>query len=250
MELKINNREEMKKLLVAAAVASLAGTANAQSAFEGFYGQISTGYENNSVGNTNLAVSQSAIRGFRARSFIDQNGGNATNETMPLIVGLGYTFAINSQFTLGIGADYSTLSSKTNTIQYTTPTIANRENRINYELSNRYSIYLSPGYVIDKDKLAYLKAGYANQKIQQFDGTSGNFEGSTNMNGYLLGLGYKQLIRAGFYVFGEANYYSFSNTNINFSGSTTAPRLGGAFNQVSNPNTTTYNLLVGVGYKF
>jgi outer membrane immunogenic protein len=238
------------KLSLAAAAIVMAGSAVAQSAFQGFYGQIATGYENNSVENTNLAVSQSAIGRFRARSFVDQNGGNATNETVPLIVGVGYTFAINSQFTLGIGADYSTLSSKTNTIQYTTPTIPNRENRINYELSNRYSIYASPGYVIDKDKLAYLKAGYANQKIQQFDGTSGNFEGGANMNGYLLGLGYKQLIKAGFYAFGEANYYSFSNANINFNGSTTAPRIGGTFNQISNPKTTAYNFLVGVGYKF
>jgi len=33
----------MKKLLVAAAVTGLVGTVNAQSAFEGFYGQVGVG---------------------------------------------------------------------------------------------------------------------------------------------------------------------------------------------------------------
>ena len=39
------------KLLIAFAVAGLAGTAHAQSAFEGFYGQIATGYESNTIEN-------------------------------------------------------------------------------------------------------------------------------------------------------------------------------------------------------
>ena len=48
----------MKKLLVAAALAGLVGTANAQSAFEGFYGQVGIGYEmvspSLSYGNLNI----------------------------------------------------------------------------------------------------------------------------------------------------------------------------------------------------
>ncbi|OIN00253.1 hypothetical protein A9236_02930 [Polynucleobacter sp. QLW-P1DATA-2] len=45
----------MKKVLMAAAVATafVAPHTYAQSAFEGFYGQIATGYENNQVSSLN-----------------------------------------------------------------------------------------------------------------------------------------------------------------------------------------------------
>jgi hypothetical protein len=56
-------------------------TAIAQSAFEGFYGQISTGYENNSVSNTGLTMSNSS-------NF--PGGNNSSKGSMPLVVGLGY----------------------------------------------------------------------------------------------------------------------------------------------------------------
>ena len=240
----------MKKLLVAAAVASLVGTANAQSAFEGFYGQIATGYESNTVNNTDITVNQTAVGALPARSFTDANGGNASDNGMPLLLSLGYTFSITPSFTLGLGADYSALTTTTNTIQYTTAGQPTRANKSYYKVSNRYSVYLTPGLVIDKNKLAYLKAGYSNQKLQGYDGTTGNSEGDANMNGYVLGLGYKQMISSGFYVFGEANYYTFSKVNLNASGSTTGARTGGTFNQTSNPGANAYNLLVGVGYRF
>ena len=47
----------MKKLLVAAAVTGLVGTVNAQSAFEGFYGQVGVGYESVDLGISNDVVS-------------------------------------------------------------------------------------------------------------------------------------------------------------------------------------------------
>lgn len=240
----------MKKLLVAAAIAGLAGTVSAQSAFEGFYGQIATGYEKNTVTNTDITVNQSAVGSFSARSFSDVNGGNASDNGMPLLLSLGYTFSLSPSFTLGLGADYSALTTTTNTIVYDYNSTALRANRAFYKVSNRYSIYLTPGLVIDKDKLAYLKAGYSNQKLEGYDGATGNSEGSANMNGYVLGFGYKQMITSGFYAFGEANYYTFSKVNLNASGSTTGARAGGTFSQTSNPGANAYNFLVGVGYRF
>jgi len=41
------------KLLIAFALTGIAGTGHAQSSFEGFYGQIATGYESNSIGDLN-----------------------------------------------------------------------------------------------------------------------------------------------------------------------------------------------------
>lgn len=241
----------MNKKLIASAVLVLSSSVSAQSAFEGFYGQISTGYENNTVNNTDIAVTRSRVsNALPAQNFTDSNGGNATAGGMPLIVGLGYTFSLTPTFTLGLGADYSTLSTTTNTIQYTPA--GGRTNLANYKISNRYNIFLTPGYAIDKDKLAYFKAGYTNQKLEGFDGTSGLSEGSSNMSGYVLGLGYKQMITSGFYGFAEANYYNYSKVNLNSSGITQPPalRAGGTFTNAANPGANAYNFLVGVGYKF
>jgi outer membrane immunogenic protein len=241
----------MNKKIIAAFAFAFTGTVSAQSAFQGFYGEISTGYENNTVNNTDITVSQSRVSAaFPARTFTDSNGGNASKGNMPLVLGLGYTFSLAPKFTLGLGADYSTLTTTTNTIQYTTAGQPTRLNKSNYKISNRYSIFLAPGYAIDKDKLAYFKAGYSNQKLEGFDGTSGNAEGSSNMSGYVLGLGYKQMITSGFYGFAEGNYYNYSKVNLNGSGSTTGLRAGGTFTQTSNPGANAYNFLVGVGYKF
>ena len=48
------------KSLVAAAATVVASSAMAQSAFEGFYGQIATGYESNQVSNLNMSNNQAA----------------------------------------------------------------------------------------------------------------------------------------------------------------------------------------------
>jgi len=239
----------MNNKIIAAAALVLSSSVGAQSAFEGFYGQISTGYENNTVNNTDITVNQSRVSAaFPARTFIDSNGGNASKGDMPLVLGLGYTFSLAPKFTLGLGADYSTLTSKTNTITYTPA--GGRTNLANYKISNRYSIFLTPGYAIDKDKLAYFKAGYSNQKLEGFDGTSGNSEGSSNMSGYVLGLGYKQMITSGFYGFAEGNYYTFSKVNLDSTGPTAGNRIGGTYATSANPGANAYNFLIGVGYKF
>ncbi len=90
----------MKKLLIAAAVAGLVGTANAQSAFEGAYGQLGVGYEDNNVSSSSLDASGTRVSSNSA------NSGNFAG-----VVGLGYNFAINKQFLLGIGADYGFMPS-------------------------------------------------------------------------------------------------------------------------------------------
>lgn len=241
----------MKKILLAVVMSAVIGNAYAQSIFEGLYGQIATGYESNNISNTDLQVNQSRIPGVaRARTLNDVDGGSSSKSGMPLVIGVGYTFSLESNYTIGFGFDYSALNTTTSTIQYSTAGLPNRANKAYYEVSNRYSIFLSPGIAIDKDKLAYLKAGYTNQKLAIYDGTSGNFEGSTQMGGYIAGLGYKQMIASGLYLYGEANYYFYPNSGLNGTGATTGARAGGTFSQTSNPSANAYNFLVGVGYKF
>jgi len=91
----------MKKQLIAAAtIGLLAGTASAQSAFEGFYGQVATwGYEYNSVASGNVTAQG-------AGTSVSANVNTASSSNALLIAGLGYTMMLDKSFTLGLGADY------------------------------------------------------------------------------------------------------------------------------------------------
>lgn len=225
----------MKKLLVAAAVAGLIGTANAQSAFEGFYGQVGIGYENNNIG--------SYTTNFNDNTPVSVSPNSANNGGFAGVVGLGYNYSITKDFLLGIGFDYGVVPS--NNFNSTSPDGDIFTNKI----ANRYNIFVTPGYVINKNKLAYLKAGYSSQSIKITDqsgiGTDGETLGSGNVNGYVLGLGYKQMVQSGFYGFAEANYYSYSALK---SGANTL--TSGEVVTNVNPKSSAYQFLIGVGYKF
>ncbi|MBU3564487.1 outer membrane protein [Polynucleobacter sp. MWH-HuK1] len=233
------------KLLVALAATGLVATsAFAQkSAFEGFYGQIATGYEANNV-QSNTTTFTTVPAGYGATySNPSVNFSNA-----PLIAGLGYTFSLTNQFTLGLGADYSFITGKSGNFTSTSTSPDADPNNAYYKTSNRFNVFLTPGYVIDKDKLAYLKAGYSTQKLEGFDATNGASVGSENVSGYILGLGYKQMITSGLYGFGEVNYMSYSKANLTTSGPCSMGCT--SYSGTSSAGSTAYNLLVGLGYKF
>ena len=98
------------------------------------------------------------------------------------------------------------------------------------QLSNRFNLFLTPAYAINKDKLVYIKAGYS-QVSTQFNratsitktlngvstttaSTGGNQ--SSNQGGYLFGLGYKQIITSGLYGFVEGNYMGYSAPSYSY----------------------------------
>jgi opacity protein-like surface antigen len=247
----------MKKKLLVASLLALAGTGvMAQSAFQGFYGQLGTGYEGNTFSSLN---STGTLAGQPNETWA---AGNQNANGLPLVVGLGFNVAVSPSWLLGLGADYSALKQKSSNYN-TTGADANTRgqtlNGSNLETSNRFNIFLSPGYVINKDKLAYLKAGYSSVTIAQ---TMPNQVGPapfTNLgwssanptstaSGYILGLGYKQIISNGLYGFVEGNYMSYGSTNFSATGTTVNVNRG--YTLSNSPNLKTMQLLVGVGYKF
>jgi opacity protein-like surface antigen len=232
------------KLLVAAAATVVASSAMAQSAFEGFYGQISTGYESTNIGSS----------GFTANTGtpFPVNAPSQNTSTMPLMLGLGYNFSVTPQFLLGLGADYQAISSTSSTATFTVPGGCGGPcPGTQYKASNQYSIFVTPGYAIDKDKLAYLKAGYASQNLKAtFQGTGGDPDGgssfgSSTVSGYVVGLGYKQIITGGIYGFAEGNYYSYGKASFNNTLQPSGTTISGY-----GPSSSAYNFLVGVGYRF
>jgi opacity protein-like surface antigen len=233
------------KLLVAAAATVVASSAMAQSAFEGFYGQLGVGYENNSLSSRTLNVTprpgepDSGTAGANVSAPTSSGGGFAG------VIGLGYNVSVAPSFLVGIGADYSPTSTTTSTqFLVTCSPQSDCDGTNNYKVNNRYSVYLTPGYEVDKDKLVYLKAGYSGENVTwQPQGTAASVGSqSKTASGYVVGLGYKQLIDKNIYVFGEGNYYSYSSNNVSTtSGSQTVT-------QAQTPSA--YQFLVGVGYKF
>ncbi|MBT8622756.1 outer membrane protein [Polynucleobacter paneuropaeus] len=228
-----------KKLLVVVAATVVASSAMAQSAFEGFYGQLGVGYENNSFGSRTLDVSAGGGHTGTggALSAPSSSGGGFSGA-----IGLGYNLSVAPQWLIGIGADYSPTSTTTSTQLLVTCSGCDGTN--NYKVNNRYSVYLTPGYEVDKDKLVYLKAGYSGENVTwQPQGTAASVASqSKTASGYVVGLGYKQLIDKNIYVFGEGNYYSYSSNNVS---STSGSQ---AVTQAQTPSA--YQFLVGLGYKF
>jgi outer membrane immunogenic protein len=241
----------MKKLVLATLLTGVAVGASAQSAFEGFYGQIATGYESNQVSNINTTGNLTA----GAYSASNQNFGGA-----PLVLGIGYNFSVAPKWLIGIGVDYSVLSQTSSTFSQSNPvgdglggpsTISGAS----MKASNRYNIFVTPGYEVDKDKLVYLKAGYSSVSATNNWPTTysdSGFSGpitpalgsqSKTVSGYILGLGYKQMISSGLYAFAEGNYMSYTKPNFSVTS-------GNGEAITVSPSISSYQLLVGVGYRF
>lgn len=254
----------------------MAFNAQAQSAFIGFYGQLSTGYESNQLGSMSGSSNVTPyVKSDASDTAPSQNFGGA-----PLVLGLGHYWQANEKWLVGLGADYSALkqtSSSFSLISSNAPgssAIAAGQtlsfNGASMQLSNRFNLFVTPAYAIDKDKLVYLKAGYS-QVTTQYNRVSSvtkSFNGvsitnpaiggsqSSNQGGYLLGLGYKQIITSGLYGFVEGNYMGYSAPSYTFTSTNAADIINGktpintrtvAQNFAS---LNTYQVLVGLGYAF
>jgi len=229
------------KLLLSCSGLILSCTTFAQSQFVGAYGQISTGYENNRVSSAQL------IGTNYGGTPNTTNSVNITSSSAPLVLGLGYLFPVQNNFTLGLGVDYSALTQETSPTAFYYPSIKNSPS-FNYKftISNRFNIFVTPGYAIEQDKLAYAKLGYSSQSVQYSQtNCCSSPSNKAQVSGYVLGLGYKQLITSGLYGFVEANYYGYAKPNLS---STYTDEGGGTVS--SNPNVSAYNFLLGLGYRF
>ena len=100
-----------------------------------------------------------------------------------------------------------------------------------------YGIFLSPALIIGEG-LAYFKAGTQTQV--------NNSNTSSNYNGYLLGLGYKQFVYQSIYLFGEVDYVAYNNQTSG----RTADASGRLANISINTAPSGERFLLGLGYQF
>lgn len=222
--------------LVAAAISACCASqsASAQTKFEGLFGQIGIGYEHTSL---SMGGGSSATLGGTTYPFTSSLGSeNGFNGALSV----GYALQVSPRFLVALGGDYIPFSSPSSNFSYG---INGANINGTYKKNNAYNIFLSPGFAIDENKLVYIKAGYTGA---EFQGTSNSVTNSGNLTGYSLGLGYKQIISGGLYGFAEGNYYNYGNKSYNTSGLAS----GSPYSITENWSANSYNILLGVGYKF
>lgn len=269
----------MKQIKISAlvlAAASIASTgAMAQSsktnAWEGAYGQVGVGFGIftpkigsgagvSPTGNTPAGIPGLPANvpwtslGYPATVSQSASASNVNNVNTGIAnIAAGYNFGINESYILGVGATYYPGASSSATGQLSlAPTTMNGgagvipipggSTTATYNVKNLYSVVFTPGYVIDKDRLAYAKLGYTGTTI----GLSGPTLAytSVNLSGYTLGLGYKQMVSQSLYAFGEVNYGSYGNKSL-------SPTLtnGTALSGMT-VSGNGLDFLVGIGYRF
>ena len=259
---------QFKVSVLALAITSIATTsAMAQSsktnAWEGADGQIGVGYgmfvpkigNGTAVSSTGNAV----LAGYPATVSQNASASSVNNVNTGIAnLAVGYNFGINESYILGVAASYYPGASSSATGQLsvapttiTSPygpavgspaTVPGASTTATYNVKNLYSIVFTPGYVIDKDRLAYMKLGYSGTTIG-LSGPTLAYQ-TTNLSGYTVGLGYKQMFTESLYAFGEVNYASYGTKTISAT-LTTGTVLNGM--TISGNGS---DVLVGVGYRF
>ena len=142
---------------------------NAQSKFEGAYGQVGIGYESvaPSFSNSNFTVVGVGTAPINT-SISNSNGFTG-------VVTVGYMGAITKDFLLGIGAEYSPIAGQK--ANYSGSVLGTSLGNGSYNKENSYNIFLSPATPVGTDGLLYGKVGYTGATIKDTFGSS-----STNTN--------------------------------------------------------------------
>lgn len=231
----------MKKLQFALAAASLiaASSSFAQSSkFQGAFGQLGIGYENASPTHDSSTLS---VNGRN----IPVNTSSSNANSMIGTVTLGWYQDVAKGFLLGIGAEYSPFAGSGADMTVSTTSALPGQNMVTnnyrYQKKNSYNIFLSPALTVGTDGLAYAKIGYTGATVANYNTLTYNF------TGYSLGLGYKQFFAGNWYGFIEANYANYGNQT---QGITEPINRGVSISASGTNGLTTYNGVVGIGYKF
>ena len=254
----------MKTVKISALALAMMGvfatSANAQSAktnpWEGADVAVSVGYGQftpkiGSISTSALTFPTSYGNTTASSGYSTSQANNVTTGTAN--ISAGYNWGINSDYVLGVRATYYTGASSSATGSFSTYTGVTaspvpapagtflQTSPIQYNVKNLYSIVLTPGYAIDKDRLAYAKVGYTGASIG-INGPTLAYS-TVGLTGYSLGVGYKQMITQSLYMLGEFNYAGFSNKTVTLT-NTSGVNLTGAF------GGSGIDFLVGVGYRF
>jgi hypothetical protein len=241
---KINIGNMKKLLLVLLAAALSVSSALAENSHEGFFAQVGIGYQSLSPTSNNLTET---FTGDPTAYPVTASISKINTFTQALSA--GYLHKLDKDIYLGLGLDYNPIpTSSANVSQTLFYNGVTGSSNATYQASNSYNLYLTPAYVIGDAGLGYLKLGYSATQVKITSGSGSIQPGnanSYNLNGYILGVGYKQYLAGNIYGFVEGNYNGYKNINIS-----TTSCVDYCGTTTGNIGLSSYSFLTGVGYKF
>ena len=222
----------MKRLLIATASAALLASpifASAQAKnFEGFKAELGAGYAQVKPSSSGGTISPYGLTYTAA----------ADNLNTPLFfLGLGYDYAINDSWLIGVGGTYAPFNSNTGNQSVT---IAGSSTSGRYWFNKAYSLFVKPSYVLDKDSTVYGKVGYT--------GLSSNGDTATvDLKGMMFAAGYSRNFDKNLYGFAEVAYAKYGDSDLptNYF----ASKLPNAVNN-GTISASAMEIKFGIGYKF
>jgi Outer membrane protein beta-barrel domain len=222
-------RNYLAAAVVCLSVSSQAFADGDAKSFEGLNIQAGIGAQRSEYQNTDMIVNGVA--------------GYSTNDTksteFSASLGLGYQKAISDKFLLGGIAEYNPKDSTSGHFDYRLNGVVTAPNDGHSKFRNQYNLAVVLGYAIDPTTLAYAKLGYAGYNLDLIH-TNGDPTDSYTIHGISYGLGAKKLINEHIYGYAEFNYIDYSDKHWS----------SVVYGATGNRTSSTYNGLVGIGYKF
>lgn len=148
---------------------------------------IATGYQLNTPELYNYSNSQTT--------------SNSNINGIPLVIGLGYSLSLNPSTVIGLAYEKNLVDTYTTSLS----TGSSTTESLGYTNQQRYS--LTGGYLLSSFSMVYGKVGYASLTTTK---AVNNFD----LNGYVLGAGYKLFLNNSQYVFAEYNHTRMPNTKV------------------------------------
>ena len=130
-----------------------------------------------------------------------QTTSNSNINGIPLVIGLGYSLSLNPSTVIGLAYEKNLVDTYTTSLS----TGSSTTESLGYTNQQRYSP--TGGYLLSSFSMVYGKVGYASLTTTK---AVNNFD----LNGYVLGAGYKLFLNNSQYVFAEYNHTRMPNTKV------------------------------------
>ena len=232
----------MKKMVIAGLLAAAASGAMADGAFDGVNAQLGMGF-------TSLGTEYSSNENNYTQPELYNNSTNVKGSQTGMLgnVALGYSYGINKQFNLAANVFYNFGSDNAGSLSGSDNSTSS-SGTIQAKLKNIWGISVEPGYYFADKSLGFVKLGWAMASTSgsyngsDADGSYSSSQSAGTANGFLYGIGFKQLVTDNIYVGIDAYQIAFSSKSV-----TTSDQYG--TDTASYKPNMTYGGIT-VGYKF
>ena len=216
-------------------------SAQAESQFEGWYGQAGVGANEPNLNLSSTPLVNSTPPYSHSITTHVTNSSNLSG-----VITVGYLKTIRDAFLFGVSLDAHPFVSPANSyaLAISQPVIT-----VNGEFQNQsnYALSMTPTWQISPSSMTYLKLGYvwgsvAKNCTTTRNGASVAASQTINLSGTNVGIGFRHILSGQIYAYTELNaVYKNDNvqTNTSPAGSYTATS-GGSY----------YNAIFGIGYRF